>query len=318
MYMSKITSIIIIHLLAFTSGLYAQYTKPDGTIDEDIIIQELKKYEDNYLAQDSLADFFFQWILFDGMKMDTSSEGKVKMRRAEKILSNLGNRSGKFEFLSLDYRNWRDVPRNEVGRDTVDSRINLLEEKWDRYLDSIQFVFKELFSIANDIRVTQEGRDKTAGLLGRTNDPEMMEYLIKNDRHYRFGGYIDDPYSWEECWGCNRGALRGLIYDKVSRYQVSGYGEENMKNWLLFPLMIRYWGDQDYDNYVQYIPYSGDKLEALAFIRLVEGYKKPWLIYEFMEANAENPKTEILKGLGEIYLDEKRYYESLQSTPSKK
>lgn len=315
--MNKVSVVILYLMMCSSPLLFAQYVTPDGRLDNKKIIEELKKYDDNYAAQDSVANYLSSWILHNLNNGPLRDGSELIRSLALQTVSQIESRSGKYEFLSRDFRLWRDVPAQEVAKDTATERIQQLEKNWDRFLDSIKMVSQELFDIANNIRVTREDRDHAARLMGKTTDPAMMEYIFQNDRHYRFGGFTYDPFSWEDCWGCNRSAMGGLVFDKITRYHRDGSGENHMKNWTLFPLFMKYWGDTDYDRSVQTDMFSDYKLDILAFIGFIDHYQKPWLLVEFMIANAKNPQTLILQHFSEVYFKHKTHYESLQNTNTK-
>lgn len=158
--------------------------------------------------------------------------------------------------------------------------------------DSIRGIYEELKAIVEDEEQTRATKEKAITLFATSNDWKDIEYIFENNINLRFTDVDIDFMLSGPYWGESRTGMHALYRDKIPGY----VGRDNIAldhNWVLFPFMIKYWGDLEWNKEIAELH---RRLEfALGHRMFFRDYNKPELLIEFMRANAEDPDTPIFK-----------------------
>lgn len=280
--------IFVVIMFSITGILNAQYITPDGEVDRDLMISELQQLErgseeQSALIKDMLTELVKARRNHPALKKSDEKRGRVSL-----TIIHLGNKQGDFFFLNPQYDAQRAKER-EKANDTMSLEVLLLEERLTALQDSIREVYQKLKTIVEDENQTRATKEKAITVFATSNDLKDIEYIFENSTNFYFADYIDvfsDSY-----FGELRTGMHVLYRDKVPGY--GGRNKISLKdNWILFPFMIKYWGDPEWNKEVA----LDWRLEFVLAHRLfLRDLNKPELLVEFMRANAKDPDTQIFK-----------------------
>ena len=294
----------------------AQYINEAGEAMVDDIVNLLKSIEPLSQAQDSMAKAVIQSLLA-ATKSNTVLQADIeKKKNVFLTMVDIATQKGKFEFLTNLYKEYREKELR-IKNDTIDKKIYALQKKYLAYEDSLKELDNELLDIMQSPLETRASKELASTVLGRTNNLAIADFLFQNYTFFMFSdidvGFDNDT----NCWGCERNGAADFVYDKVydpDIYYTDEYGHSKVKisgitNWMAFPFFIKYWGNKEYNEKLENT-LCCQKAEFAIFHNMIsENYKKPWLLYEFMAANVENPDTKIMKEIGESMKDKKNQFE---------
>lgn len=303
---------IILTIFIYRIG-NCQYISSDGEVKIDMMVHDLNALEWLSPAQDSLSKKMILSLAYAMKENTIISKSKEKRTKLIIALNQLGTHKGSFYFLSPTSRNVYNKQN-----DTISNSIKILSANWVALYDSINKIENQFIGILESKTETNESKKYATNMLGKTSNLEVVNYLFANESKMRFGTIPMNQFyelQDDDCWGCERTGILDLFKDKVFiRDSLLDTGSN--RNWIIFPFLIQYWGNSDFDTLVSSAE-TGNRLERLTFWRLTERYKKPWLLYEFMVANVENPDTKIMKEIGESMKDKKNRFEKQEKNKKK-
>ncbi len=270
-------------LMVFTLSVEAQYVDSVGNVMKSLVINELKSFDLNITKQDSLRQKIINSIIYERRNNPLIKESSIKKIQTDLILQELIGKSGDFHFLNPEHIK---PPYNKYT-DTVSSEIILLENKLKILNDSIRIIYERCKHITEDNNShTRATREKAAIVLGTSSHYDDIKYIFDNTNNLNLG------ISYESnCWGCDRSAMRSF----TSEYRDREVEKKRMK-WRYFPFFIDYWGDPNWQGQENNFDF-----ELSFFYSLHYDYYKPWLLYEFIQVNAKDPNTPILKAIAKFH-----------------
>ena len=287
-----------------------------GEVKLNDIVNILKSFEALSQAQDSMAKAVIQSLLAATKSNPLLQADIEKKKKVFLTMVDIATQKGKFEFLTNRYKEYREKELR-IKNDTIDKKIYALQKKYLAYEDSLKKLDNELLDIMQSPLETRASKEFASTVLGRTNNLAMADFLFQNYTFFMFSdidvGFDNDT----DCWGCERNGAADFVYDKVydpDIYYTDEYGHSKVKisgisNWMAFPFFIKYWGNKEYNEKLKQT-WTGDKFEFAIFNNWIcHNYKKPWLLYEFMVANVDDPDTKIMKAIGDAMKDDKNRFE---------
>ena len=292
----------------------AQYINEAGEAMVDDIVNLLKSFEPLSQAQDSMAKAVIQSLLAATKSNSVLQSDIEKKKNVFLTMVDIATQKGKFEFLTNLYKEYREKELR-IKNDTIDKKIYALQKKYLAYEDSLKKLDNELLDIMQSPLDTRASKELASTVLGRTNNLAIADFLFQNNTLFMFKK-IDPEESdyWSEC---GRNGDIDFVGDKINDediFYTDEYGYAKVKisgitNWMAFPFFIKYWGNKEYNEKLENT-LCCQKAEFAIFHNMIsENYKKPWLLYEFMAANVENPDTKIMKEIGESMKDKKNQFE---------
>ena len=296
------------------TGLTAQFVNDAGEVKVDEIVAVLKSFEPLSHAQDSMSKAVIQSLLASTRVHPVLMSDLEKKKAVFLTMVDIATPKGKFEFLTNRFKEYRE--REEVLKnDTIDSEVYALDKKYKALQDSMKSLEMHLLDIMQSPVKTRATKRRASTILGRTNNLAIADFMFKNYTLFMFGDY--DPDNSTDCWGCERSGAADFIGDKIYDEDISTVDEYGHKkvilpgivNWTAFPFFIKYWGNKEYNSKLDKT-WSGGLFEFAVFHNMItENYQKPWLLFEFMKANAEDPNSKILRDIGTVIENNRRKFE---------
>lgn len=286
------------------ASLFGQYVNDHGDVNISLIINELQALELGSPAQDSGVN---QVLL--SLRQDTKSHPKLLIDEAKRgqvnlTIRNLAMRVGDFYFLNPE----SNKPRKKVYdiyTDTISQEVKALEIEWRLMLDRLDTLVSKLKIITEDEGQTDNSRKWSMMILAEMarSDASLVRYFFEDINSLRLASDYELDYGNPNVPGFTRSAMVALY---TSDWQSWGL-DEHIINYSFLSYLIRYWGDPTW--VLENITSSGEEfLEMRAFNYLSSSYNKPWLLFEFMQANAKDPDTVILKAIGDQMIKMKEVY----------
>lgn len=283
--------VFVVIMFSITGILNAQYITSDGEVNKDLMISELQHLErgseeQSALIKDMLSELVKARKNHPALRESSEKRGKVGL-----AIINLGNKQGDFFFLNPQYAAQRAIER-EKENDTISLEVLLLETRLAFLQDSIREVYQELKTIVEDENQTRATKEKAITVFATSNELKDIEYIFENSENFVFPDFgldhvLEDHYSGEA-----RTGMHALYRDKIPEYGSRNEISLN-HNWILFPFMVKYWGDQEWNKNFNEMD---ARLELVFALRMFLRYlNKPELLVEFMRANAKDPDTLIFK-----------------------
>jgi len=282
--------LVFMFLIFLSMQLNAQYISEDGEIDRESMISDLKQYKSGSEEQSELRNDILKELV-TAARSHPAIQDSDEMR-SEVILTimDLGNKRGDFFFLSPRYEAHREREERKAN-DTISMDLLMLEGRLAAMQDSIRGIYQELKVIVEDEGQTRATREKAITLVATSNDLNDIEYIFENSSNHFFtdmgGGFSDDQR------GGHRTGMNALYLKKIPGSGVMNINIED-HNWILFPFLIKYWGDPEWNKRV-----GSEKILEYVIARrmFLSDLNRPDLLIEFMRANAEDPDTPIFKML---------------------
>ena len=277
----------------FSLAINAQYISEDGEIDRETMGSDIKTFPHSSKKQNDFIKEILNELVSDLKGHPAIQESKEKRDKLTLTIMDLGSRRGDFSFLNPHHVAQKAREERRTN-DTISMYVLILEERLAAMQDSIRGVYQELKDIVEDEDQTRATKKKAITLFATSNDLKDIEYIFENSSNHMFPSITSSEDIFSDK---NRGTLRtgmnALYWDKIP-----GNGGMNKitedHNWILFPFMVKYWGDPEWnirvgrENLLEYV------IARRMFLR---DLNKPELLVEFMRANAEDPDTPIFKML---------------------
>ncbi len=281
--MKKNKNILLCLIVFFSLNAQAQWISDKGEVLTEKMVSELKNIDNNDLEKQELYSSMINSLvtaLSEHPQILDSDEKKIKISTA---LKELANKNGRFHFLNK-YPNKRRIP------DTVQQNVLILEESFNLLRDSMYGVYNECKKIIeNDELYSRASREKAANILGNSRRLEDIKYIFENDSILALGRRLED-----DCWGCERSAM----YNFTKEYYSNTLIYRQQIKWLYIPFIIEFWGDPNWSGQNNFHDF-----EVAFFKSIQDPYHQPWLLLDFIRANAKDPDTPILKTLVDFYDD---------------
>ena len=277
-------------LVILSANVNAQYINDDGQIDRDGMIADIKTYPYASEEQNDFIKEILTRLVSDLREHPAIQQSKEKKDQLTLTIMDLGNRRGEFAFLNP--RREQERAREERrANDTISIEVLNLDERLAAMQDSIRGIYQELKAIVEDEDQTRATREKAITLFATSNDLNDIEYIFENSSNHFFtdmgGGFSDNQR------GGHRTGMNALYGEKIPGSGVMNINIED-HNWILFPFLIKYWGDLEWNKRV-----GSEKILEYVIARrmFLSDLNRPDLLIEFMRANAKDPDTPIFKML---------------------
>lgn len=158
------------------------------------------------------------------------------------------------------------------GADTRASlEVQQLQQELAAAQDSIRRIQQRLIRIVKDKGMNDADKALATQTLARIHSPEVLDYLFEHEPELQFGKFGSEQKEEDENY---RTALKAIRQE---------YGES--RNWMVFPYLF---------GNLKRLSYS-----EMGFIQQWLTYptefKSPWLLLEFMEANASPESKPVIK-----------------------
>ncbi len=271
-------NILITLIILFSINTQAQWINDDGEILTEKMLKELKTHPPGSEGQNTLVNKMVDSLMNVRLTHPALQGSLEKKFKLFETIQDLRMKSGEFQFLNPT----PPQPRYIASEDTISSDILHLEEKIKRLNDSLNTLYEECIPILESgYAQTRATKERAAKLLGGSRNVDHIHYVFQNDKKLTFGNSMDVGSG--DCWGCNRSGMQGLFYSSE---------DFKFERWRFLPFFIKYWGDPDW------IGQKNDlNFEFAMFSNISNDIKKPWLLYDFILANAEDPDSPILKDI---------------------
>jgi len=281
---------IYMFFLFLSMGLNAQYISEDGEIDRESMISDLKQFKIGSEEQSELRNDIIKELVAAARSHPAIQDSDE--RRSEVILTimELGNKRGDFFFLSPRYEAHK-AREERKANDTISKDVLMLEERLVAMQDSIRSIYKNLKDIVEDEGQTRATKKLAVTLFATSNDLNDIEYIFENSTNHMYPSIPADDLFSDKYMGTLRTGMNALYWDKIPENEGRNEVFED-HNWILFPFMIKYWGDPEWNKNI-----SSEKILEFVIARrmFLRDLNKPELLIEFMRANAEDPDTPIFK-----------------------
>ncbi|MCO6489564.1 MAG: hypothetical protein J5I98_14155 [Phaeodactylibacter sp.] len=162
-------------------------------------------------------------------------------------------------------------PQNEVSEEVL-----AYERELKRLTDSIAVIQDQLIAVIEHPASNTRTKEKAVNVLAGIHNEQVVEYLLKTEKNLRFGPIdpLDDDLGEETA----RTAMIAIYKEYFSRHEV---------NWIVFPFLLKH---------IDAFGFS-----EIGIVRRLYGYgderfKAPWLLLEFMHANANPALKRIIEG----------------------
>ena len=297
-------SLITFLAIFLTISLYGQYVSAQGEVNKSLILNELQAIAWGSPAQDSAVNQIMLSLRQDSkshlvLLTDEAKKGKVIL-----TILHLSMRVGDFYFLNPDSKKPRKK-EYDINTDTISQEVRDLEAEWRLMLDKLDTLVAKLKVITKDEGQTDNSRKWSMMILeemART-DTSLVRYFFEDISTIRLASDIDVDYGG----GSN---VPGLNRTAMSIYYLPYIDVEELKlNVPQLSYIIQYWGDEQWVKRNIDEEYGEEFLELLHFSNLARLTHKPWILFDWILANAKDPDTVILKAIAEeIEKEKSRYY----------
>lgn len=154
--------------------------------------------------------------------------------------------------------------------DSLSREVLVLQEKLSAFQDSILKIQYQLINILEDKKQTSVTKEKATYVLSSIHSPEVVGYLFEHESDLQFSKLKSEDREEDEVY---RTAMKAIEKEYIAN-----------RNWLVFPYLFQS---------IKQISYSemGFIQQWLSF---PTEYKSPWLLLEFMLANAEPKNRELI------------------------
>jgi len=279
-------------LLLAIQALNAQYISEDGEIDHESMISNLQQYKNGSEEQNELRNDIIKELVTAARSHPAIQDADEMRSEIILTIMELGNKRGDFFFLSPRYEAHREREERRAN-DTISMDVLMLEGRLAVMQDSIRGIYKQLKEIVEDEDQTRATKKSAITLFATSNDLNDIEYIFENNNRLRFSNLDLDFMLFGPYYGEARTGVYAVYLDKIPMDYISRNNVTLDHNWSIFPFMIKYWGDTEWNNEL------GERdilLEvALAQRMFLRDLNKPELLIQFMRANAEDPDTPIFK-----------------------
>ncbi|TVQ49670.1 MAG: hypothetical protein EA362_04005 [Saprospirales bacterium] len=294
--MRNLPYLFIFFILSVTVN--AQYISEYGEIDREAIIAEIKNFPYASKEQNDFINEILTGLVSDLKDHPAIQESKEKRDFLTLTIMDMGNRRGDFAFLNPRHEQQRAREKRRA-KDTINIEVLNLEERLSAMQDSIRGIYQELKVIVENEDQTRATKEKAITLFATSNELEDIEYIFENNSRLRFSNIDLDFMLFGPYYGEGRSGVNAVYLDKIPLDYVGRNNISLDHNWILFPFIIKYWGDIEWNNEIADLDL---RLEfALTRRMFLSDFSKPELLIEFMRANAKDPDTPIYKMLERYY-----------------
>lgn len=308
--MQLICRISLITFLAIflTISLYGQYVSAQGEVNKSLILNELQAIAWGSPAQDSAVNQIMLSLRQDSKSHPVLLSDEAKKGKVILTILHLSMRVGDFYFLNPDSKKPRKK-KYDINTDTISQHVKDLENAWLHNIKQLDSLGDELKLIIEDEEQTDWSRRASMMILSKMALPDssLIHYFFEQINTLRLVSDYETDYGNTDVLGFSRSALANL-------YSTENWGVEGGSvNFGLLSYLITYWGDPTW--VAESIQEDGHSyLEVLTFLNLTRFSQKPWILFDWIIANAEDPNTLILQAIADE-MDQKKkiYYKNLEN-----